>query len=155
MGIDCCFHIGFGYTVNAEDVYSKYRITFPEESHMEDRFDPKTGRLVGQEKVIDEFETTTYTFDSRHCEEEEDLEGALADHLDCDVRVHGDTMFFTVNVKQTGEDEFAVDDAVTTGSVLFKDVKGLDSKLKKLADRMKKLGIKPGKAKVFVVPSVG
>lgn len=55
-----CF-VGFAF--QREDIPARYRKNKPEKSHIEKRFDPKTGKPTLDEKVIDSEEEDVLIFD--------------------------------------------------------------------------------------------
>jgi len=54
MGIDYTFYLRIGFELDIDIVSKPYEIFHEEKSHYEDRFDPKTGKKLKPEKIIDE-----------------------------------------------------------------------------------------------------
>jgi hypothetical protein len=82
-----------GYLVNANAFLAILEKEYPEESHMETRFDPKTGKKFKKpEKVIDEEARTVYEFQGKRFEtdEKQELVEAIEDHFKCDMWLYVD-----------------------------------------------------------------
>jgi len=53
MGIDYTVRLAVGFRISDADLMKRFAKKEPEKSHMEKRFDPKTGKRLKDEKVID------------------------------------------------------------------------------------------------------
>ena len=54
MGRDTDSSITVGYVIDVDDFFKPFLKKRKEKSHMEPRFDPKTGKPAGEEKVVDQ-----------------------------------------------------------------------------------------------------
>ena len=85
-------HIGIGFMVPIEDALRAFTEHVEEEAHMEDRFDPKTGKKQLPMKVIDHPAREVVRFGGEVCGEDgyyDELIEALAGVLNCIVSRHG------------------------------------------------------------------
>ncbi len=159
MGIDYAFNLGIGFVLDREDVLAPFRVEREEKFHMEDRFNPKTGKKVEPAKVVDEEAGEAFILDGTHHDDDWSFLEALSQKLGCDITNQGgysddQTLYFTVKVKTTGEDGLE-DGRMTVGySIAFVTVIESSSSVMLLAAKLKKLGIEPGVAKVFVQPDI-
>lgn len=55
MGIDYTFFLRIGFELDQDDIEQPYLTVHKGKFHFEDRFDPKTGKKIKPEKVIDEY----------------------------------------------------------------------------------------------------
>lgn len=159
-----------GITVGAFDLLRFFRADRPEKSHMKDRFDPDTGKKVGQVKVVDEEACRGWSgiggSEKFHEELDEALEELCDEVLECnwEFRAQGCisedqdspeedgptvVLFFKgEDARMTGKDEYDGYYMDLGSSVLLgKDGKVLPA-LKALASRVKRLGAKPSAPKV-------
>jgi hypothetical protein len=103
MSVDRSAELIVGYVIPVEDFFKPLLVESKEVFHMEDRFDPKTGKkLDKQEKVVDRvagfdvavgkrvFEGPEDDTDLENFNPEDDITEAIGELLDCDVRVTGD-----------------------------------------------------------------
>jgi len=156
MGIDYSASLGIGFVVSNDDLLKPFTVETEEKFHMEDRFDPKTGKKLAPVKVIDEEGGETYEFEGERYEDTYELFDAMGKKLGCEIAnqggySNGETLYvFVDGVEHTGEDD-CDDGRFSVGtSVLFDEVARQKSALDKLAKAFKKYGIDLGPAKVFV-----
>jgi len=164
MGIDYSFSLDIGYKISGEDLPdSMFRIT-EQKSHMEDRFDPRSGKKIAPVRVIDEEGgEETYILDGKEHEDTCELAEALAEKFGCDVDCErgygGDdfSMSFTLRLERTGEDDNGWGNVAVGSSILFDVATSAKARaaMKKLGKDLKKLGIDPGPAKIMIGSSVG
>jgi len=161
MGIDYSFSLGIGFTVDPEELSEALRKIHakevPEKFHMEDRFDPKTGAKVGQEKVIDEEATIAWFVGKEEYEYEQEFLEAFFEsrgmaYSDNGGMSEADVAYITVPVKHTGEDDFDGGRVFTGSSILYSVAtsKSTQSTLKKIKAFLKKLGLDVGEPKIFI-----
>lgn len=153
MGIDYSVNLGIGYIIDSEDLFAPFRVDIPEKSHMEDRFDPKTGKKIAPVKVVDEEACEEYEYKGKRYEDVYDLSHALAKDLECGISNNGgysdgDTYYVTVDV---ATDDSGLEEGrfIVGGAAKFDDVTAMRAQLTKLKKAFKKLGIDLGEAKVF------
>jgi hypothetical protein len=155
MGIDYQFSLGIGFILDREDVVAPFRVEVPEKFHMEDRFDPKTGKPIEPVKVIDEEAGEAFVVDGTTYEDGYDFFEALGSKLGCSIANQGgysdgETLYLTVDVERTDED-YLDDGRISVGSsIAFDNVTASRAAIMELSKKLKKLGIEPGTAKVFV-----
>lgn len=155
MGIDYQFNIGIGFILDREDVVAPFRVQTEEKFHMEDRFDSKTGKKLAPLKVVDQKATEAFELDGKTYEECWDFYEALGEKLDCSISnqggyTDGETLYITINIEHTGEDDLDSGRVTAGSSITFDNVTMSRATLMTLSKKLKKLGIEPGTAKVFI-----
>lgn len=158
MGIDYGCYLGIGFITDKETVLAPFRKVLPEVSHMEDRFDQKTGKKLAPVKVVDEGEGEEFVFDGRHYDDDFELFEAIGKKLNCSIGdtggyTEGTTVYIEVDVDT---DDGGVDDGRFTvgGAATFADVTALRAQLTKLKRDFKKLGIELDEPMVFPAYSI-
>jgi hypothetical protein len=143
MGIDYSACVGIGYT-------------FPW-SEVESKFLKPSEEICKKEDMILKLNDETYSQNDPY----EFLE-ALGIHLDCacamsgDIGYGGDQTYVSFEPKYPRNDDGEESDRLSIGgSVDFSAVLVLEDPLRKLAKKLKKLGLEPGKPMVFVDWSMG
>lgn len=164
MGIDYSFSIGIGYVVSYDslvEALEPWAVKTEDDFHMEDRFDPKTGKKIGQEKVVDFEGETTYKLGKKKFEYEDEFLEALFDSFGAEYSNDGGmseatVAYITVKTEHTGEDDFDGGRVFAGSSILFSEAMATKTKaaLKKLAKQLTKMGLEPGEAKIFIENSV-
>lgn len=110
MSTDYDSGVQVGFYLPEEDFLKIFAVKMPEKSHMEKRFDAKTGRKIKSEKVIDEEARTAYKFKDKIFEEDDAQE--LAEAIAADVGLvsgdfgdlqNGDPIFITFVVDMDSE----------------------------------------------------
>ena len=167
MASDYSLGLGIGFRFDPEDLRGQFGELVEAETHEELRYDPKDGKLIGSETVFDTDEGVRYNFLGkdlgvvRHDDNEESYEGeticnAIAEHLKCEVGAshvsfNGTTEVYFSPKMPKELDEGGDFGKVTTGGALpFDAVAKLTPRLKKLEAGLKKLGLKPDKAAIFI-----
>jgi Domain of unknown function (DUF4419) len=95
MGIDYTASLVYGFEIDEDDVQRIWRKSEkdPGEFHMEDRFDPKTGKKIKQEKVWDRKPSTKswYEMNGKKIDDLdfEDWDSFLSEHFGCNVETAG------------------------------------------------------------------
>lgn len=153
MGIDYSVNLGIGYILDREDIIAPFRVEVPEKFHMEDRFDPKTGKKLAPVKVVDEEGGEEFEYKGERHEDSYELFQAIGEDLGCNIDncggyTDGETIRVTLEIET---DDSGVDDGMFTvgGAASFDDVTAKRAELKELKKRFKKLGIDLGEPKVF------
>lgn len=84
MGIDYSFNLAVGFTVTHEKLYEVFGKEFPPKTHLEDRFNPKTGKkLPQQEEVTDVPGGFSLFFEGKGCIDEYTLANVICKKLKC------------------------------------------------------------------------
>lgn len=145
-----------GYYFPVEYVESLFRLHTEEVSHLEDRFDAKTGEKIAPLKVIDCFEEEYYEIDGEEVADWE-LMDVLADKLGCvwssmskdDV----ECVAFGVSLptSERGED---LGRLTVSESFLYEDVCDAEDNLEDLAEKLGDLGLDVDAPQVFIAGSV-
>lgn len=123
-----------------------------EKSHMEDRYDTRTGQVVGQEKVVDRQACDYVVLDGQEFEVRDDcyvsaeLGEALGALLDADVHGAGHFGEEMVMIIQPNVEE-------KEGVYDLDDVPFMVAKAKRIGDRCRELGFNPGQAGLRAVLS--
>jgi len=169
MGTDLSFGTAIGYDFTLAEINKAFGVKALEESHMEKRFDKKSGKKIAPEKVIDHPARLVYKFDDETIEAEDpdygsDHEGLcdkIALHLKCEwchSYYYGEEeatrIYFMPKMPKPLDDGACFGHIDTDGPLPFDAVVKMAPKMKKLAAGLKKLGLKPGKAGIHVTYSV-
>jgi len=160
MSISYNFDLGVGFVLDKSEVLAPFAKNFPAKFHYEDRFDPKTGKKLTPTKVIDNEEGVVYELDGKEYDEEYELLEALAEKLRCNFGNGGgysdcSTVYVAVELDTTGEDSYDDGRASCGSSATLENVIKSKKAVEVLAKKLRKLGIDPGVAKVYVKPDVG
>lgn len=164
MSIDRTVGLGIGFVLKREAVIKKFRKKVAGKSHMEERFDAKTGKRLKDEEVVDVEPHHVHVLDGQTYGDGDpdyddggtDLLDAIADKVGCDVEEfdgpddHNENVIFKAKVKLS-DDEFDGDGLIVTGSAGFKDVARLGPELKRIKAELMKLGVRTGAARVQLV----
>jgi hypothetical protein len=73
MGMDRYDTLVIGFVAEAEDVLKPFEVEVDEKSHLEDRFDSKTGKKLAPAKVIDVEAGTEYEVDGKSFDDREEV----------------------------------------------------------------------------------
>lgn len=160
MGIDYSASIAFGCRVTPEMIGQVFGVTLPEKFHMEDRFDPKTGKKLPQVKVIDWEEMNVYKIDKGADEYFEDqielmeevCKRARASYWivsDYDAPPDETTFIVGVTPKKSGDDGESWGRVDTGPSYSLDDVADLRPELEEIRKRLKDMGLKIGPPRVY------
>lgn len=163
MSIDYSFGLMVGFRFSPGELDDVFGKKVPEKSHMEDRFDPKTGKKLAPEKVVDREAGLVYVFQGKELEDGEyhvyeELANAIAGHVGCNYDISGcdgnDMVIFGPSIKymEEGTDWGHIG---TSGPLPLDAVVKAAPKLKQIATKLKKLGLVPGKAGIFITYDVG
>lgn len=170
MSTEYSFHVAVGYEVPFKELARGRLKRFKEKSRLEDRFDPRTGKKTGQEKVVEREAGTylvigddAYNVNDDPCEARDALEAALAlatgtelDLVDVNESPYVDLLDSTYVVTAPGivkREACEVDLGKATGSGSFL-VSGLVKAvpaLEALGERLRKAGIRAGEPVVRIV----
>jgi hypothetical protein len=160
MGMQYSIGLGIGFIVRASIFFDAFETLKEEKFHMEDRWDPKTGKQLEPVKVVDEQVESVYTFNGEELEDELSVMEKVGNELNCDIE-HGNENDEYLNitlrdVEYTDEDDFD-DGRVSIGhSVSFLEVVQKEEELVRLATAFRdRCGIKVGNPKVFCSLSIG
>ena len=162
MSTDYSFSTTVGFSFSIEEMRKKFGISLPEKSHLEDRWDPKTGASAPPEKVVDREASDGFAIDGVEYGDDEYQEfcEALAEKLECEVSLSemhgepGDVVFGFRDPKR-------IDDGVdfghigTSGGLPVDGIVKQIPQYRKLDKKLRKLGLRPGKLGVFIVYYVG
>lgn len=158
MSINYSAYLAVGFHIPYEDFCKVFiRKTREEVSHMEDRFDPKTGAKLEPIKVVDEEAVKVIVFNGQNYDPDEmyELTDALAAYLKCDIDTDGSSngdQDYVFTPKYTTDSFYGHDYGRLTvgGALTYKQVVKLGPVLDALRLKLIKLGLKPGKAVVMV-----
>ena len=84
MGVNYHFNLAVGFEMTEDELYKPFEKHFEEESHLEDRYDPKTGKKLTPEKVVTKRAYDEYYVDGERVEFY-DLDGIIAEKLECQI----------------------------------------------------------------------
>lgn len=156
MGIYYSFALKVGYSVSMEEFDKLFRITDEGKFHWEDRFDPKTGKKINQEKIWDQRPRSHYqigedTFDSIFtiCYEANQLEKKLECSIDM-TNANGEIVHFTLAPPHKLNKVEYGNDTLTPGPISLNTLQEMLPKLLEIKTRLEALGLQPGDPEVFV-----
>jgi len=173
-GVNYDFTLCFGFELDASVVEKNFEVKSVEKAagsfHMEDRFDPKTGKKLAQVKVWDiEPKTKTekwYIVDGERYEysdmDPENWACLFEEKLGCHVEVSGSycsgdlTYVFSLNRPAT-KDEYQDwgNVAVHDPKITLPELELLIPRAKELKAKLEAWGLKVGEPKIFISSSVG
>jgi len=158
MGIDYSFNLAVGFITTGKNVVKPFTVTLPEKFHMEDRFDPKTGKKLPSEKVVDFEGGESFKLDGQEYDEEYELLEALSEKLGCCIEnaggyTNGETLYVTAAL-DTDDDTLDEGRVYVGGGSTPADVAQAAKEANALSKKFKKLGIELGEVKVFVQPNI-
>lgn len=146
-----------GFAIDQDDLLMPFKVTKPEEFHMEDRFSPKTGaKLAKQEKVIDREEYEVYVVDGTEYECETEAVEALEAIFDCQISLHGN-FCDGVNMMYGIESKTPVgDDAVENDGIPLSYIAKVEPDLRRIRGAFKeRFGIELGTPGIYNLESYG
>ncbi len=167
MGIDYSASLAVGFYFEPDEVLDAFTEEVEEVSHLEKRWDPKTGKEDRPEKVIDQEGGKRLVFkgevvgdgDEDSLLVPQDLFGALAGHLKCQYWDDGwpdelKGVVFGFVPKRNIETGWSTGNADTTAGIRLDDVAEMEDRLGLLEMKLRALGLKPGPAGVFPILSI-
>ena len=160
MGIDYSSVLGVGFVFPLEEVLDSFRKVDPEQSHTEDRYDPKTGEKLEPVKVVDQEKHDTFMWPGEPESETEDgwdFVYFIANKVFCDSMTFGnhmgdrDDVFVLFGVKVEKDNESGIEGVECghvdfAGNLSYKSVLSAASELEELKGRMENYGLKPKEA---------
>jgi hypothetical protein len=160
MSTDIDTVIVVGFVVPEEDFLKPLKVYKKEESHLEDRFDPKTGKKLKPQKVVDQEARWVYEFEGGTYEDNQtelglntwDLLDAIGKKFKCFVSFHGNLNWgenITVAVESKKQKK------TQKGGYSFKCIGELPkANLARIAREMKKAGFKLGEPGIYPVVDI-
>lgn len=154
--------IAIGFEFSSEELADVFGEQVVEESHMEDRFDQRTGKKVGQVKVVDEEARIVCRLDGKVFESDDWT--SFADKLAKKVGCRATTAFEfegegvvvigprMPNCLHSGDTFYKVS---LEGPMPMGPILKFGPELKRIGAALRKLGLKPGKPVVRVCFSCG
>ena len=161
MGIHYGIGLAIGFTIRLEEFLKPFAKTREEEFHIEDRWDPKTGKKLEPVKVVDDEGDEWYEYGAASMDEEELME-AVGNNFKCNINYIGDceaseaVLEITLDdVVYTSEDDYD-DGRVSIGcSMKFEELVALQSRLRSTKQAFEEIGIVLGEPKVMCSYSIG
>jgi len=163
MSTDYSFGIAAGFEVSVKLIIRNWGRTFPEKSHMEERFDPKSGKKLASEKVVDREEGLYFILGGKEVrfDEPQEVIEALGEELEADVQLVDDSPhdlsdedFVLISPRIKCRDPSAFDleygRVTAAGGFLIEDLARELPKFKKLEAFLKKHRLRPGKPMVRI-----
>lgn len=131
---------GIGYLLDVEQLAGRFRAKIEEVSHLEKRFDPKTGKAIADEKVIDTEASDPWTFKGKHFDDLGEWLETVAEELNCDFCYIGNPVnnegIAAFSMKLKGEES---EYGITT--VPFASLTRIERPLMTLGKKLRHLGI--------------
>ena len=146
MGYSVSHSICIGFRFSFREATEPFVTRTPEEFHMEPRFDPKTGKPAGEEKIVDKHGYETYRIGDFEYEDYHRLFDTLAASCRCGWGVLGsyclsmDENKIVIYVEMPSEIDTG-DGMDTNGSFKLNDVVAAQSKVKQLEKNLTSLGM--------------
>lgn len=163
MGIDYTANLVYGFEIDEDEVQAIWRRTKknPGEFHMEDRFDPKTGNKIKQEKVWDRKPSTERWFEMNGEKIEdldfEDWDAFLSKQFDCHVETAGSfpsgelTYVFFVNESLSYKEADDYGHVTVYNNVIdHETLQELIPKAAALKEKLLKAGLKVEEPTIFI-----
>lgn len=157
--IEYSARLRIGFIVDTGSVLAPFRVELPELSHVEPRFDPRTGKRAADLKVVDQEAGTVIQVGDEVFDDDPDITESrelLSDivrllGIKCDVDLldEGSCIFY-LNPQDVSPD-VDVMGLTCGGSASFRAVVVLEPRLATLKSKLKKAGIRADEARVVVV----
>ena len=125
MGMRWATSLVVGFVVDREELEDPFKRKMPAETHLEDRYDARTGKKVGQVTVVDKEVREDFFFNEENLgDDANDLISTLEGEVDCVITLHGnfcdgDDMVYAIEPIRVKESEHS--DAFT-----FKEIASLE-----------------------------
>jgi hypothetical protein len=160
MSTDYSARLGIGFVFKTNDINDKFWEEVPEKSHMEDRFDPKTGKKMAPVKVVDQERGSVLKFHGKTYEDIDVLVSAIAKMARCSYDMFGyeqEEGFVSFCLRFKPRKNYAIDfgNISMGGELYLSEVLKMGPKLAEIRQRLISMGLKPKQAEVFVAHSVG
>ncbi len=137
-----------GFSISSDELVMPFKTTIPEASHIEDRYNHKTGEKLEPTTVIDVEAHEAYVFEDEEYDDVNDLYEAMEQHIRCRINTHGD--FFC------GDLECSIQPSATAGKscLTIAEVTSLEVECLRIEKAFAKYGIHLGSPTVFALNSV-
>lgn len=127
MSIDYDFGLCVGFIIPMDDVTRPFTIKVEEQSHLEKRFDPKTGERLEDAKIIDQRAGEQLKFGDHDLDDLYDLCDKLSELLHCEVKAQetengwGESVYFilTNDDLYTSMDELSLTYNIDVGESMY------------------------------------
>jgi hypothetical protein len=156
MGIDYSSNLLIGYAFEAKAVEAPFARTVPEKSHMEDRFDPKTGKKLDPVKVVDDEERDVWEFNGESFEDREELYTALAAAAKCQYVLYGQSEYvaFGPDIELSSENPDC-GHVYFAGNLSYDAVVKAKAEVRRIGKKLRKFGLELPEPEVVVCWDVG
>lgn len=153
MGIDYSVHLAVGFVVTESDLVRTFGKQTVRRSHFEDRYDQRTGKLVGQVEVLDEPGSTVYVIDGKKYDLSLDAADGLASLVGAHATYNGcfvsdDVSFIIGPGFRTNDDDLDDGRFTVGGSSSFDEISKLGPELEAIRKKLSDLGLDPREAVV-------
>jgi hypothetical protein len=162
MGYSTDYSIKVGFRLSFQEAFGSFEKTIPEVSHMEKRFDPKTGERLEDVKVVERKECTSYIIEHKGkaypCDNWHELCRTLTSLIPgCSVDMMGSQWlgekdnYYVFSVPMLEEIDTG-DGIHCSGSYSLSSIldEQLIQNLNSLKYQMRQLGIEPGEAEIIL-----
>lgn len=156
MGTYYSFALKVGYSFSIEKFDKLFLKTDEGKYHWEDRFDPKTGNKIDQEKVWDRRPRVHYQIGEDRfesiwtiCYEANQLEQKLECSIDM-TNTDGEIVHFTVAPPHKLNKMDLGNDTLISGPISLNTLQEMLPALLELKQKLESLGLQPGEPEVFV-----
>lgn len=154
MGLDYSSQLAVGFVFQMEEVLDHFRKVTPEVSHMEDRYDEKTGKKVKPVKVVDEAEDEAWAWPGEEevYEAWDFIDEVLGSKFRCNPLIFGDVsggdtfVCFAVSVKEdnkSGIEDVDCGRVSFAGNLSYESVVDAGRELRYLKKRLEDADLKP------------
>ncbi len=137
-----------GFSIDMDDLGMPFKVTLPQVTHVEDRYDQKTGEKLGPVTVVDSEEREAFVFEGEEYAEGTELTEAMEQHIRCRINPHGD--FFA------GDLVYSIQPTKTAGKpeMSIIEVLTFEAECLRIKSAFAKYGIHLGEPSVFALSSV-
>jgi hypothetical protein len=153
MGQEIYLTTGIGFEFSVKEFESQFAKLRTEKYHFENRWDPKTGEQIEDEKIIDEEERMIYEFDNKKFDERSYLLDLLAENFEFDTFYNSssDRILFLIQTGLHEDEESAYIDGNIScdGDYIIKDPTEIVQGIEKLRTTLTEIGLKPTFSKLF------
>lgn len=157
MGIDISQFVAVGYRVSGKQIDAALAQITPAEFRYEDRFNSKTGVKIAPIKIVTKNVKKNYTLNGKQFSGSWDLRRELKTFLGCKVIPYGDYLCgdgenFIFSYHST--DSCDAGRCPEDGEIDLEGVISSQPKYRELQEKLRSLGLEPGKMKIFNCYSV-
>ena len=145
MSTDYRVDLAIGFVVDTP-MLAAFARTIDEKAHLEQRFDPLTGKPTTNARIVDECAHTTFAIDGEEHDFADEVFEAISKKIGCEFRPYSDNdsgtlrAVFGPNIDDGGGECLGTHFDVG-GEILFADVVAMVAEMDRIGDALRELGI--------------